>query len=138
LVSSRLSNAALVDLPLPKDLDPKRKIAMPSRFFPLWILVKDTIACLVRLPFFLIPMVLYSPVYVAGTLGARLAEDEQETQAQMKIALAILLSFLLYPVLFFTFWAVFRQVPLGAALAVGLIWLLKRYHSTLVDENYQA
>lgn len=83
-------------------------------------------------------MVLYSPVYVAGTLGARLAEDEQETQAQMKIALAILLSFLLYPVLFFTFWAVFRQVPLGAALAVGLIWLLKRYHSTLVDENYQA
>jgi hypothetical protein len=32
-------------------------------------------------------------------------------------------SFLMYPILFFSFYAMFRQVPLGAAIALGLIWL---------------
>ena len=138
LVSSRLSNAALVDLPLPKSLDPARKIDLPSRFLPLWILTKDTTACLLRLPFFLVPLVLYAPVYAAGVLGSRLAEDEQETQAQTKIALSLLLSFLIYPILFFFLWTIFAAVPLGAAFAIGVIWLLRRYHSSLIDENYTA
>jgi len=138
LVSSRLSNAALVDLPLPQDLDPKRKIALPSRFLPFYILIKDTISCLIRLPFFFLPLVMNIPIYIVGVLGAKLAEDEIETQAQMKIALAVVLSLLMYPALFIFLCVAFRQVPLGAALAAGILWLLKRYHSALVDENYQS
>jgi hypothetical protein len=38
---------------------------------------------------FLIPMLFYTPIYIAGFLGSRLVEDELETQAQMKIALSV-------------------------------------------------
>jgi glycerol-3-phosphate O-acyltransferase/dihydroxyacetone phosphate acyltransferase len=61
-----------------------------------------------------------------------------ETQAQMKIAFGLLLTLLTYPVLFFTFWAIFRAVPLGAAIAAGAVVLLGRYHAVLVDQNYQG
>ena len=138
LVSSRLTNAALVDLPLPQDLDPTRKVALPSRFLPFYILTKDTISCLIRLPFFFLPLVMNVPIYIVGVLGGRLAEDEVETQAQMKIALALVLTLLMYPILFFVLCGAFRQIPLGAALAAGILWLLRRYHSALVDENYQS
>ena len=83
-------------------------------------------------------MLLHLPVYGMGMLGSHLAEDELETQAQMKIALGLVLSLLMYPVLFFILWAVFRQSPLGAAIAAGSLWVLRRYHLTLVDDNYEA
>ncbi|CAD6575431.1 MAG: hypothetical protein TREMPRED_001419 [Tremellales sp. Tagirdzhanova-0007] len=138
LISSRLSNEALTDLPLPQTLDPTRKASLPSRFSTLYMLTKDSITCLIRLPFFLIPMLVHIPVYIFGILGARLVEDELETHAQMKIALGLLLSFLTYPVLFFTIWAIIRQVPLGGAIAACAVWLLGRSHSALIDENYTA
>jgi len=138
LISSRLSNEALTDIPLPQDLNPSTKISLPSRFFTLWLLIKDSMAMLLRLPFFVVPLLAHLPVYICAVLGARLAEDEVETQAQMKIAFGLILSFLTYPVLFFTTWAIFRQVPLGAALAAGMVWLLSRYHSVLIDENYRS
>ncbi len=138
LVSSRLSNEVLADLPLSQDLDPNRALTIPNRLLPLWLLIKDTISSLIRIPFFLVPMLFYAPIYFAGIMGARLVEDELETQAQMKIALSLVFSFLMYPVLFFSFYAVFRQAPLGAAIAIGVIWLIKRVHSSFIDENYNA
>jgi glycerol-3-phosphate O-acyltransferase/dihydroxyacetone phosphate acyltransferase len=138
LVSSRLSNDALSDLPLPQNLDPTINVSLPSRLSTLYYLVKDTIAALLRLPFFFIPLIMHIPIYIAGILGGRLVEDEFETYAQMKIALGLVCSFLIYPVMFFTLWAVFKQVPLSAAISAGAIWLLRRYHSSLIDENYNA
>jgi hypothetical protein len=138
LISSRLSNGALTDLPLPQTLDPNSKVPLPSRFSTLWLLTKDSLAAFIRLPFFFVPLITHIPVYFVGILGARLVEDEMETQAQMKITFGLLLSFLTYPVLFFTLWAVFRQIPLGAAIAAGVVWLLGRYHSALIDENYEG
>lgn len=138
LISSRLSNAALTDIPLPQTLDPSRKLSLPNRFFPLWLLVKDSLTALFRLPFFVLPLLINIPVYIVGILGARLAEDEMETQAQMKIACGLLLTLLTYPVLFFTFWAIFRAVPLGSAIAAGAVFLLGRYHAVLVDQNYEG
>lgn len=138
LQSSRLSNAALIDVPLPKTLDPSRKVALPSRITTLWVLFKDTISCLLRLPFFFIPLVFNLPIYGMGLLGGKLVEDELETQAQMKIALALLLSLLMYPIVFFSLWAVFRQSPIAAAVTAGSLWVIRKYHLTLVDENYEA
>ncbi|OWZ76660.1 hypothetical protein C365_04813 [Cryptococcus neoformans Bt85] len=138
LTSSRLSNAALVGLKLPRQLNPDSVTSLPSRFSTLWLLIKDSIACLIRLPFFIVPMLLHIPIYIVGILGARLVEDELETQAQMKIAFGLLLSFLTYPVLFFSLWAVFRNWTLGTMMAAGAVWLLGRYHSALIDENYDA
>lgn len=138
LTASRLSNQVLNDIPLPRDLDPKRKLSLPNRFLPLWLLIKDSLSSLIRLPFFLFPLITHMPVYIVGILGSRLVEDELETQAQMKIALGVVLSFLTYPVLFFTFWAIFRQVPLGFAIAAGACFAMGRYHSALIDENYNA
>lgn len=91
-----------------------------------------------RLPFFFVPLLFHLPIYGVGLLGARLAEDEQETQAQTKIALALVFTMLSYPVLFFSLWAVFRQVPLGFAISAGILWLLGRYHLALIDENYNG
>ena len=138
LVSSRLSNYALTDIPLPRDLDPSLKISLPSRFSTLYILSKDTLGALIRLPFFAIPLVTHLPVYVVGILGARLVEDELETQAQMKIAFGLILSFLTYPILFFILYGITRALPLGFAIAAGAVWLLGKYHSALIDDNYDA
>ena len=138
LISSRLSNEALTDLPLPQTLDPTRKVALPSRFSTMWLLIKDTLITLYHLPFFLVPMIVHLPIYGMGILGARLVEDELETQAMMKVVFGLILSVLTYPILFFVFWTVFKQVPLGAMLAAGIVWLLRQFHSTLIDENYNA
>jgi glycerol-3-phosphate O-acyltransferase/dihydroxyacetone phosphate acyltransferase len=138
LTTSRLSNAALTDLPLPQNLDPKSPISLPNRFFAVYLLVKDTLIALIRLPFFLVPLLTHLPVYVVGALGSRLAEDEMETQAQMKIAFGILLTLLTYPVLFFSFWAMFRQLPLASAIAAGVVWILSRHHAALIDDNYDG
>lgn len=78
------------------------------------------------------------PIYGMGVLGGKLVEDELETQAQMKIALALLLSLLMYPIVFFSLWAVFRQSPIAAAVTAGSLWIIRKYHLTLVDENYEA
>ncbi|WVF72917.1 hypothetical protein IAT40_007735 [Kwoniella sp. CBS 6097] len=138
LTSSRLSNSALANISLPSTLDPSINASLPNRFSTLWILIKDTIACLLRLPFFLIPMIIHIPVYGVGILGARMAEEEMETQAQMKVALGCVLSLIYYPVLFFLLWGVLSTYTLGAVLAVGAVWVLGRYHSALIDENYDA
>lgn len=136
LASSRLSNAALVDLPLPRSLDPNQTIPLPSRFFALWLFSRDTAVALLSLPFFLVPLFVHIPIYVVGVLGGRLVEEEMETQAQMKIAFGLILSLLTYPILFFVLWAVFKQVSLGAAIAAGAVWLIRRYHTALIDYNY--
>ena len=138
LISARLSNGALIDLPLPQTLDPTRKVALPSRFSTLWLLIKDTLISLFHLPFFLIPLIVNFPTYVVGTFGARMVEDELETQAMMKIVFGLLFSAISVPIMFFLVWSVFWQVKLGAAIAAGIVWLLQRYHYSLIDENYQA
>ncbi len=50
-----------------------------------------------RLPFFLIPLLAHLPIYAVGILGAKLVEDEMETQAQMKVAFGLILSLITYP-----------------------------------------
>jgi len=138
LFASRLSNYTLTDLPLPKNLDPNRPVPLPGRIRTLAVLIKDTIICLVQFPLFLIPFLFHIPIYIIGVLGARMAEDELETQAQMKVFLGVFVSFVTYPIGFLIFLWMFRHVPLGMAFAAGAVWLLGKYHSALIDQNYNG
>lgn len=87
LESTHLTNSVLSSLPLPATLDPRQPVPLPSRLLTLSLLVRDSIALLLPLPFFIVPIVLHAPAYAIGSFGARLAEDEEETQAQNKVVL---------------------------------------------------
>lgn len=138
LFASRLSNHTLADLPLPKNLDPSHDVPLPGRIRTLAVLIKDTIICVVQFPLFILPFLFHIPVYIIGILGARMAEDEIETQAQNKVFLGVFFSFLTYPIVFFIFLWMFRHVPLGMAFAAGAVWLLGKYHTALIDQNYNG
>jgi glycerol-3-phosphate O-acyltransferase / dihydroxyacetone phosphate acyltransferase len=81
LQSTQLTNFVLSALPLPRTLDSSRPMPIPSRLLTLSILIRDSMISLIRLLFFLFPLIVHSPIYVMGRFGARLVEDEEETQA---------------------------------------------------------
>ena len=88
LESSKLTNSALSQLPLPRSLDPSVPAPLSLRISTLWVLVKDSVSCALRLPFFLLPLLAHLPAYVMGRFGASLVEDEEETQAQNKVSIS--------------------------------------------------
>ncbi|KAF8973307.1 hypothetical protein BDZ97DRAFT_1780750 [Flammula alnicola] len=85
------------------------------------------------LPFFFIPLIVHIPVYIMGRIGARLVENEEETQAQNKVAFGLLSLLLIYPATFFFLWALFRYTPTGALLAAFLVYLFAVYHIRMID-----
>lgn len=138
LLASRLTNDGLAALPLPQSYDPKYPASLPSRFTALFALIRDSLWSLFKLPFFLVPLVIHIPIYAVAVLGGELVRDETETVAQMKIAFGLLLSFLMYPVLFTVLYVILRSIPLGAVVAAGTVWLFARYHLALIDDNYES
>ncbi|KAK0194937.1 hypothetical protein F5146DRAFT_1023500 [Armillaria mellea] len=137
LQSANLTNSVLSRMPLPRSLDPNVPTPLPSRLITLLILLRDTLACLARLPFFLFPVVVHLPVYFMGRLGARLVEDEEETQAQNKIVFGLLSMMMVYPAAFFFLWAFLWYSSAGALAAAVIVYLFARYHNTLIDDNYE-
>ncbi|KAK0448657.1 hypothetical protein EV421DRAFT_1783752 [Armillaria borealis] len=137
LQSANLTNHVLSRMPLPRSLDPNVPTPLPSRLITLLILLRDTLACLARLPFFLFPVVVHLPVYIMGRLGARLVEDEEETQAQNKIVFGLLSMMMVYPAAFFFLWAFLWYSSAGALAAAVIVYLFARYHNTLIDDNYE-
>ncbi|KAH8116623.1 hypothetical protein DFH11DRAFT_1829583 [Phellopilus nigrolimitatus] len=137
LQSSKLTNSALSALPLPKTLDPRRAEPLPSRLRTLLLLLRDTLSVLVRLPFFLFPLLVHLPAYLASRWAARLVEDEEETQAQNKVVIGLLLLVLIYPAAFFFLWALLWYTPIGALVAATIVWLFAVYHNKLIDDNYE-
>ncbi|KAF9241788.1 hypothetical protein BU15DRAFT_73132 [Melanogaster broomeanus] len=114
LQSTQLTNSVLSSLPLPATLSPTKATPLPSRLLTLSILIRDTVAALVRLPLFLVPLLLHFPVYVVGRLAASLTEHEEETQAQNKVVIGLLLLMLIYPITFWVLWAVLSYSIYGA------------------------
>ncbi|KAI0821676.1 glycerol-3-phosphate-acyltransferase [Trametes gibbosa] len=137
LESTHLTNAVLSSLPLPATLDPRQPVRLPSRLFTLILLIRDTLALLIRLPFSIVPIVIHAPAYVMGRVGARLVEDEEETQAQNKVVFGLLLLLMIYPAAFFVVWAFLRYTPVGAVVAVGFVALFASYHNKLINDNYE-
>jgi hypothetical protein len=136
LLTAKLTNQTLSDLPVPTDLDPSKPIPLPSRFSTLILLIRDTISVLVRVPFFLMPMLIHLPMYYVAKLGENIVREELETQAQMKIVFGMLFSLLVYPVVFLIMWLMLGFTSVGAIVAAGGVYLFNMSHKTLVDENY--
>ncbi|EGO00424.1 hypothetical protein SERLA73DRAFT_181008 [Serpula lacrymans var. lacrymans S7.3] len=137
LQSMNLTNSVLSSLPLPRTLDPHNPTPIPSRLLTLSILVRDTLAIVIRLPFFLFPFIVHTPVYIMGRLGARLVEDEEETQAQNKVVFGLLFLLMIYPAAFWLLWALFWYTSTGALISAATVWLFAFYHNKLINDNYQ-
>ncbi|KIJ49336.1 hypothetical protein M422DRAFT_224945 [Sphaerobolus stellatus SS14] len=137
LRSTNLTNATLSGLPLPDTLNPNLTTPFPSRLTTIFVLMRDSFASLVRLPFFLIPLLVHLPAYGMARMGARLAEDEEETQAQNKVVFALLLLLAIYPAMFFFLWAFFYMTPTGGVIALATSYAFVYYHIKIVDSNYE-
>ncbi|KAI6166021.1 hypothetical protein EDD17DRAFT_116503 [Pisolithus thermaeus] len=136
LQSTHLTNSVLASLHLPATLSPTRPTPLPSRLFTLSILIRDTLAVLIRLPIFFLPLLLHLPVYIIGRRAARLSEHEEETQAQNKVVFSLLLLLLIYPATFWILWAVLSYSSTGALVAALTVWAFAYYHTRLVNDNY--
>jgi glycerol-3-phosphate O-acyltransferase / dihydroxyacetone phosphate acyltransferase len=136
LEESHLSNSALSSLPLPDALDPKRTVAVPSRLRTLAVLIGQTLTLGARLPFFAVPLMIHVPAYYVARLGAKMVEDEEETQAQNKVVFGLFLAYVAYAILGIFIWASFSYTTLGALAGLGIIYTMAWYHNSLIDGTF--
>lgn len=137
LLQTHLSHFGLSGVSLPDSLDPSVPFPMPGRVKVAGHLLKSTLASSVRLPLFVLPLLVHLPIYVVGAFSVRMAELEED-RAQVKIALGLVLAMGTYVALFSLACVGLALVPLGfvlAAIAVLCFWL---YHQRLIDDNYNA
>ncbi|KAF9029590.1 glycerol-3-phosphate-acyltransferase [Rhodocollybia butyracea] len=110
-----------------------KPVTLPSRLLTLLIFIRDTCTSLLHLPFFLFPLIIHMPVYIMGRFGAHLVHDEEETQAQNKVAFGLVSLFLIYPAAFFFLWALFWYTPFGAILAATTVYMFAIYHNRMIN-----
>ncbi|KAJ3570953.1 hypothetical protein NP233_g4059 [Leucocoprinus birnbaumii] len=137
LQSSHLTNSTLSSLPLPRSLDPRAPVPLPSRLYTIMLLLRDSISALARLPFFLVPLIVHIPAYAMARYGAKLVEHEEETQAQNKVAFGLIALIFTYSVAFFFLWALFMYSPVGALASGVTVYLFAMYHNRMIDDNYE-
>ncbi|KAI0338250.1 glycerol-3-phosphate-acyltransferase [Trametopsis cervina] len=135
LEESHLSNSVLSSLPLPDTLDPKRPIPLPSRIRTLFALIGQTLALLIRLPLFAIPLLIHAPAYYVARLGAKMVEDEEETQAQNKVVFGLFLAVVVYSITGIFVWASLSYTAIGALAGFSVIYTLAWYHNSMIDDT---
>ena len=133
LQTSHLTNDVLNSLPLPASLDPNTPTTIPGRLYTVLILIRDSLAAGLALPFFFLPLLVHLPVYLMGRYGAKLVEDEEETQAQNKVAFGLITLLLIYPASFYFLWAIFKYTAVGAVVAFLSIYFFAGYHTRMID-----
>lgn len=89
---------------------------------------------LIRLPFFLLPLIIHLPIYIITKSSLRLSDFEEEF-AQNKIALGLALAALTYLGLFSVAWWILFLVPFGSLIAAAAVWLVAIYHVRLIDDQ---
>lgn len=134
LRATRLTHYSLTGFALPPTLDPTIPHPLPTRFRVLSALLFSTTASLLRLPFFLLPLLIHLPVYVISKSSLRFSKLEED-HAQNKIGLGLILAGTIYFWGFILSWWILFLVPFGSIIAIGIVWLVAIYHTSLVDEN---
>jgi glycerol-3-phosphate O-acyltransferase/dihydroxyacetone phosphate acyltransferase len=139
LKSSSLTNGALASLPLPRTKrvpNSKNALPIPGRLATIFPLLRETFSVLIRLPLFLVPLLVHLPIYyVTRWVGDRSALDE-ESMAQNKLVVGLLSFLAIYSFWFWIIFALFRSTPIGAVVAAITIWGIEFYHGRLIDDNY--
>ncbi|CCA73592.1 related to glycerol-3-phosphate-acyltransferase-Laccaria bicolor [Serendipita indica DSM 11827] len=133
LKSTHLTNGALSTLPLSKR---RSTDSVPSRMSTIGPLLRESVAVGIRLPLFLVPMLVHLPIYwVTRWVGEKSAEDE-EAVAQSKAVVGLILCLTIYSVWFWIISALFWATGLGFVIAALTVWAMASYHSKLIDDNY--
>ncbi|GAA5985969.1 hypothetical protein JCM5350_007825 [Sporobolomyces pararoseus] len=138
LQASSLSHLSLSSLPLPSTLDPSVPNPLPTRARVLSSICLSTLACLLRLPFFLLPLIVHLPIYLFTRYASSGALEED--QAQNKVAIGLVLALGSYAAFFGVACALlWVSLPYGGAILVSLTGTIcfVAYHNRLVDDNYR-
>lgn len=138
LQASSLSHLSLSSLPLPATLDPSVPNPLPTRARVLSSICLSTLACLLRLPFFLLPLIVHLPIYLFTRYASSGALEED--QAQNKVAIGLVLALGSYAAFFGVACALlWVSLPYGGAILVSLTGTIcfVAYHNRLVDDNYR-
>lgn len=134
LKSSHLTNSMLCGLALPDSLGTKAAVA--SRLYTIPVLVRDSMSVMIRLPLFLVPLIMHIPAYVLAWYGGKLVEDEEETQAQNKVGFGLLAVILTFSTVFFVLWRLMMYTVVGALISGGAVYLFGKYHREMIDGEY--
>lgn len=65
--------------------------------------------------------------------GANLVENEEETQAQNKVAFGSIGLIFTYTFAFFFLWALLLYTHTGALVAGAIVYLFAKYHNRMID-----
>ncbi len=65
--------------------------------------------------------------------GAKMVENEEETQAQNKVAFGLITLLFIYSIGFFFLWALFMYTPVGALVSGFSVYLFAVYHNRMID-----
>jgi glycerol-3-phosphate O-acyltransferase / dihydroxyacetone phosphate acyltransferase len=123
-------------MPLHPSLNPNKATSPLTRFLTLLFLVRETLMTIIRLPFFFVPFIIHFPIYFIGRYGGKLAEDEEETQAQNKLVFGLLLTLIAYGTVFAILWTIMSKTVFGALVAAFSVYAVSIYHRNMVDDNY--
>ncbi|EIN11226.1 acyltransferase [Punctularia strigosozonata HHB-11173 SS5] len=137
LHSTHLTHSTLSTLPLPSTLNPRSTVPLSSRLYTLLTLLSSSFISILHLPFFIVPLIVHAPVYAMARYGAKLVEDEEETQAQNKVVFGLLFVMLIYPAAFVFLWAMLWYSPIGAIVSAGILYLFGMYHNRMINDNYE-
>ncbi|KAG0666321.1 hypothetical protein C6P46_004888 [Rhodotorula mucilaginosa] len=133
-----VSHLSLSSLPLPETLDPSVPHRLPTRMRVFASIVLSTFACLIRLPFFLLPLLVHLPVYLFARYASSGALEED--QAQNKVAIGLVLALVTYAAFFAVACVLlWTSIPWGGAILVAIVGTIAfvAYHNRLVDANYR-
>ncbi|KIM26219.1 hypothetical protein M408DRAFT_330764 [Serendipita vermifera MAFF 305830] len=139
LKSSNLTNGALASLPLPRTKHAqgaKGPLPIPSRLSTVLPLLQETFNVLIRLPLFLVPLLVHWPIYSLTRWVGDRSSREEETMAQNKVVVGLAALFSIYTFWFWVIFALFWSTPMGAVVALITICAMEFYHSKLIDDNY--
>ncbi|KAG8812462.1 hypothetical protein FRB91_011427 [Serendipita sp. 411] len=135
LKSTHLTNGELSHLPLSKSRKSSSE-PVPPRLSTILPLLRESIAVLIRLPLFLVPLMINVPIYwMTRWVGEKAAVDE-ESVAQSKIVVGLVLFLVIHSFWFWVIWIFLAITPIGALIAAVSVWALATYHRRLIDDNY--
>ena len=136
LKTTHLTNETLALLPLPRNLDPRRPTPIPSRITTFLVLIRDTLSALLRLPLFLVPLLVHFPIYSISRWVGKQSEVEEETMAQNKLVVGLLGLLVAYGMMFWFIWALLGGWWINGLVAAFTVYGFGIYHVRLIDDNY--